>query len=189
LLKHFRDKDGLLHAVLSDGLNSLNSAIRLAIPRISKPRDQLALIVDMLLTFLDTNLAFSRVLLSEGDRLWETNLRTREFTAIIDGILGQMTQTGELRPDLSVRTVRAALLGALKAMLRERVLQQHARAAVSDDELRLTFSNFLSSCMSSTRHFSVGPVVPPPGEEEPWLNHYLELADMALRASGKIAEA
>ncbi|MBV9075759.1 MAG: TetR/AcrR family transcriptional regulator [Acidobacteria bacterium] len=187
LLKHFEGKRGLLQEVLSMGWQALNGAIRLAIPCISKPQDQLDLIVDMLLNFLDLNAAFSRVLLREGDRFLETNIGSREFAATLDAILQQMYTSGELRPDISPHAIRVALLGALKAMLLERALPQNKNTVASASELRLIFANFLSSCMSSQA--TVPPRPPSETDEGNWLNHYLELGDRALRVSGKVGEA
>jgi AcrR family transcriptional regulator len=188
ILKHFKDKNGLLQAILSEGWQPLNSAIRLATARIPVPADQLKLILDMLLSYLAQNGGFARVFLRLGDRLQETDPGTREFTEILDGVFEWMMAMGELSPGISPLAMRIGLMGALRAMLAERVLSAHGASFFSESELRTVFSNFLSSCTSASLS-QVSALIPEQKDEQPWLNHYLELADMALRASTKTGQA
>src|SRR5437868_14981433 len=55
LLKHFGDKNGLFAAVLSGGWQQLNFAIRLAIARIPSAAEQLSLLLDLVLHYLEVN--------------------------------------------------------------------------------------------------------------------------------------
>src|SRR5207248_11128238 len=84
LLKHFGDKNGLLAAVLSGGWQQLNFAIRLAIARIPSAAEQLSLILDMLLNYLESNKGFSQVLLRDGVRFIKLDDGTREFTELLN---------------------------------------------------------------------------------------------------------
>src|SRR5207302_3141592 len=142
LLKHFGDKNGLLAAVLSGGWQQLNFAIRLAIARIPSAADQLSLILDMLLNYLEANKAFSQVLLRDGDRLIELDGGLREFTEILDGVFEWMLATSE-SPSISPHALRVGLMGALIAMLRERTLVRQGASALSENEIRLVVSNFV----------------------------------------------
>src|SRR5437868_14952428 len=67
LLKHFKDKSGLLAAVLEQGWKELNAAVRLAIVRIGSPVDQLNLSFDMLFSYLEQDKNFRSVFLLETD--------------------------------------------------------------------------------------------------------------------------
>ena len=189
ILKHFKDKNGLLQAVLSEGWQQLNSAIRLATARIPAPADQLKLIIDMLLSYLAQNKGFARVFLRLGDRLHESDHGTRGFTDILDGVFEWMMAVGELYPGISPLAMRIGLMGALRAMLAQRVLSDHGASLFSESELRTVFSNFLSSCTRPAYQSQASALIPEQKDEQPWLNHYLELADMALRASTKTGQA
>jgi AcrR family transcriptional regulator len=191
LLKHFRDKLGLLQEVLNEGLRPLNSAIHLAIPGIAKPQEQLALIIDMLLSFIESNEVFSRVLLREADRVGETNPAIAEFNTILKQIFEQLLVGAELAPNVSPDALRIGLMGALKDMLRNRAFHQGENKVISHFEIRLTFSKFLSSCLRSSQPLALAlpSTMPSQIDEDPWLNHYLELADLVLQMPPKPGQA
>ena len=180
LLKHFGDKNGLLAAVLSGGWQQLNFAIRLAIARIPSAADQLSLILDMLLNYLEANKAFSQVLLRDGDRLIELDGGLREFTEILDGVFEWMLATSE-SPSISPHALRVGLMGALIAMLRERTLVRQGASAFSENEIRLVFSNFVSSCVRILEQpLTRVPEALVEQKDQAWVNYYLELADVAF---------
>jgi len=180
LLKHFGDKNGLLAAVLSGGWQQVNFAIRLAIARIPSAADQLSLILDMLLNYLEANEDFNQVLLRDGDRLIELEGGRREFAEILDGVFEGMLATSESRSRVSPHALRVGLMGALMVMLRERALVRQGPSAFSENEIRLVFSNFVSSCVRILQ-----PVTPVPDalveqKDQAWVSYYLELADVAF---------
>ena len=181
LLKHFGDKNGLLAAVLRGGWQQLNFAIRLAIARIPSAADQLSLILDMLLSYLEANKAFSQVLLRDGDRLIELDGGLREFTEILDGVFEWMLATSESPSRVSPHALRVGLTGALRAMLRERALLRQGASAFSENEIRLVFSNFVSSCVRILQQpLTRVPEALVEQKDQAWVNHYLELADVAF---------
>ena len=185
LLKYFKDKNGLLAAVLNAGWKEINSAIRLATARISTPTDQLRLILDMLLNYFEVNREFGRVFLREGERILDAEAGVHEFNKLVDGVFEWMMGIGELPSRVSPYALRVGLMGALKAMLRERALSTQSIAKFSESEMRMVFSNFMSSCMRTPEGIAPPEITVEQKEEEPWLNYYLELADMAFRAPVK----
>lgn len=183
LLKHFTDKDGLLHEILSEGWQELNSAIRLATTRIPVPAEQLKLIVDMLLAYVRSNAAFGRLFLFESDRVSRTDPVTREFAQTLESVFEWMMGLRELKPGISPRALRVGLMGALKAMLVELMVNPHDAQQFSETEVRILISNFLSSCTRPRYEEGSVAMTLDQTDEQPWVNHYLELAEMVLRSS------
>ena len=189
LLKYFKDKDGLLSAILNEGWQELNSAIRLATARISDPREQLKLIIDMLLQYLEIHRTFARVLLREGNRLPQSDDGTREFMKILDEVFEWMRLIGALSPGVSVSALRIGSVGALIAMLRARLFNEHPIPLFSETEMRKVFAHFLSSCVRPVDQTQLPSITAQQKDEEPWLNQYLELADLAFRTSSAVGQA
>src|SRR5205085_531903 len=53
LVKHFKDKQGVIGAILERAWQQLNSAVQLAIDRINNPLERLTLAVNMFLTTIE----------------------------------------------------------------------------------------------------------------------------------------
>jgi len=45
----------------------------------------------------------------------------RQFASLVDGLLGEMQRQGQIRPDLKLDAVRAALLGLTEGLVRDRL--------------------------------------------------------------------
>src|SRR5438067_3184407 len=114
LLNHFKDKPGLLAAILEQGWSELNKAVRLAIGRMASLSDQLKLIIDMLLSYLEEDRNFRALFLLETDRRDVLDRGAGDFAEILDGILGRMSAGGQVTSDMATRARRAALLWPLK---------------------------------------------------------------------------
>ena len=185
LLKHFKDKRGLLAAVLEQGWRELNGAIRLAIARIASPVQQVKLMIDMFLSYLERDKKFRRVFLLEQDHIPEAvaGSSADEFTGILDESFQRMMLAGELRPDIHPQALTSGLMGAIKSMLRDQVLGStaHRPLRYSESKVRLLFSTFLSSCLVRPSVATFDIMDPDLIEEQPWVNRYLDLADKMLQ--------
>ena len=62
LVKHFKDKQGVMAALLERAWEQLNPAVQLAIDRINKPLDRLALALNMFLSTAEKDPALRAVL-------------------------------------------------------------------------------------------------------------------------------
>ena len=182
LLKYFKDKPGLLAAALEQGWRELNTAIRLAIARMASLSDQAKLIVDMLLSYLEQDRIFRTLFLLESDRRDTQDRGAREFTKILERIFRDMSSRGELRPNIAPRALTSALIGALKNVLREHLLSGSPGDALSEAQAELLFSNFLSSCIARPRLIPIAKLGSEAQDEQPWVDHYLELADKVIYA-------
>jgi hypothetical protein len=50
----------------------------------------------------------------------------RQFASLVDGLLGEMQRQGQIRPDLKLDAVRAALLGLTEGLVRDRVVARRS---------------------------------------------------------------
>jgi len=182
LLKYFRDKPGLLAAALEQGWRELNTAIRLAIVRMASLSDQAKLIIDMLLSYLEQDRIFRTLFLLESDRRDTLDRGAREFAEILERIFREMSSRGELRPNIAPQALTSGLMGALKNVLREQLLSSAPADALSEAQAASLFSNFLSSCVAQPMLTPTTRVGPEAQEEQPWVDHYLELADKVIYA-------
>jgi len=152
LIKHFTDKQGMLAAIFEYAWEQINPAVRLATETIPSPKQKLKILVDMVLSFLEKDRALRALLLLEGRRLRGEGHMTMlvpgflEFVKILDGILKQMADQGELLADIHPQALRSGLMGLIEGMLRDQLLARTARfpASYSDADIRAVFSIFLS---------------------------------------------
>jgi AcrR family transcriptional regulator len=157
LLKHFGSKQGVLEAILQDAWGSINPALRLATESATSVQEKFRILVDMMLTFLGKDTEMRTLLLFEGRRIRHAGESVvlvpgfLEFVSIVDGILGQLAEDGDLAFNVSIQALRSALIGAIEGMLRDRMLAQSAGypASFSDPDMRTIVFQLLSA---STRH-------------------------------------
>lgn len=203
-IAHFGDKRGVMAAILSEGWTQINSAIRLATSKTSVPMGKLKTAVDVLISYLERDQAFRKLLLTETVTARENETLSPEagfsdFVKILDEIFAEMVRGGELSPQMHPQVLRSGLVGALQGMLRDQLLGEHGEAHVSFPEsaIRMVFANFLSSALTSSQPVEISApdvaVSTLPGWEETpldkqidqrWIHHYLDLAAIALGPHG-----
>jgi len=153
LVKHFTNKQGLLEAIFQDGWEQMTGAIQLTIERIPSPADKLRTIVDIVITFLQKDLDQSTVFLLEGRRKRGDGHMVvlvpafLEFIRIIDAVIAQMNDRGELAADIHPEAMRSALIGVLEGLMRDQMLARASRfpATYTEADYRTIFAIFLSA--------------------------------------------
>lgn len=153
LIKHFTNKQGVLEAIFEYAWEQLNPAIQLAIARNPSPTDKLRTVLDMVLSFLQKDRDLRTVFLLEGRRIRGDGHMVvlvpgfLDFVRILDGILKEMKERGELVPNVHPHAVRSALMGAFEGLLRDQMLVRtsHFPAAYSEADFRAMFSGLLSA--------------------------------------------
>src|SRR5437899_594472 len=124
LIKHFRSKQGILEAIFEHSWEQINPAVRLATESISSPRDKFKILSEMVLNFLNKDQQLCTLFLLEGRRIRDDGKLVilvpgfREFVKMVDAILDQLAEQGELSPDFHPQALRSALMGAIEGMLR-----------------------------------------------------------------------
>lgn len=154
LIKHFGSKQGLLEAVFEHAWEQINPAVRLAIERVSSPREKLKILIDMVTTFLAQDPELRILFLLEGRRIRGDGHMVvlvpgyLEFVKTLDGILKEMGTRNELEADVHPQALRSGLMGAFEGLLRDRLLARPSRfpASYSEADALAVFTRFLSSC-------------------------------------------
>jgi AcrR family transcriptional regulator len=190
LVKHFKDKQGVVLAILEEVWQQLNSAVQLAIERVTKPVDQLTLALNMFLSTVEKDEGVRAVLTLDGGSLRKSSgkpLMSRgyaQYAAILDGIVDQVVLQAQLRPDINPRGLRAALFGLLERFLKDELLRQSGEQTVGYSELDLQkmIASLLIGCLNVRE-----PAIAPPPEiygpdDEVWIKQYVGLAEKVLNA-------
>jgi AcrR family transcriptional regulator len=203
-ISHFSDKAGVLAEILTDGWRQINSAIQLATSKISSPRDRLKVTFDVVISYLERDQAFRRLFLMEAattheHRKLSPSAGFSDFIKTFDEIFGDMARRGELSTDVQPQVLRSALVGALKGMLRDQLLEQerHSPVSYSESVIRLVFFNFVNSALPIApvkTTVAEAPQLPTSDEltegtlemqlDQRWIERYLSLAAIALSPTG-----
>jgi len=158
LLKHFESKQGLLEAIFENAWRQINPAIRLAIDSISAPRHRMKMLIEMVLKFLSRDQELSLLFLLEGRRIRDDGKFVvlvpgfLEFVEVVDGILKQLAEEGELVPGIHPEAIRSGLMGAVEGLLRDQLLGRHIKyaAGFSEADIHAVCFRFLNSVLRST---------------------------------------
>ena len=153
LLKHFESKLGLLEAIFEDAWSRINPAVRLAIEKIASPRERLRVLIDTVLKLLGKDPDLLLLFLLEGRRIRSDGRFVvlvpgfLEFVQIVDGILNQAREAGELAPEIDIQAIRSGLMGAVEGLLRDQLLGQFTKypAGYSDADIRAVCLRFADS--------------------------------------------
>lgn len=155
LIKHFGSKQGLLEAIFEHAWEQLNPAVRLAIEKVSTPKEKLKILADMVLTFLGRDQQLRALFLLEGRRIRGDGQLVvlvpgfLDFVKLTDSILKELAARGELAPGIHPQALRSGLIGAFEGLLRDQVLARpsHFPASYSEGDARAVFDHFVSSCL------------------------------------------
>lgn len=137
LLKHFESKQGLLEAIFENAWSNINPAIRLATDSIPSAREKFRMLIEMVLNFLDRDAELRFLFLLEGRRVRDDGKFVvlvpgfLEFVGIVDGVLNQLAEEGELAPGIHPQAIRSGLMGAIEGLLRDQLLARHDRFPAS----------------------------------------------------------
>ena len=152
LLKHFESKQGVLEAIFEDAWQNINPALRLATESIPNAREKFRMLVEMVLNFLDKDPELRFLFLLEGRRVRNDGKFVvlvpgfLEFVGIVDGVLQQLADGGELAAGIHPQAIRSGLMGAIEGLLRDQLLARHNRfpAAYSNSDIHALCIRLLS---------------------------------------------
>jgi TetR/AcrR family transcriptional regulator, fatty acid metabolism regulator protein len=155
LLKHFETKLGLLEAIFDDAWSQINPAIRFAAESVATPRERLRVLIDTILSLLGKDQDLLLLFLLEGRRIRDDGRFVvlvagfLEFVQIVDGILSQAREAGELAPEIDPQAIRSGLMGAVEGLLRDQLLGRFTKypGGYSESDLRAVCFRFVNSVM------------------------------------------
>lgn len=155
LIKHFSSKEGLLEAIFDESWQRMSPAIRPIVETSRTPADKLTGIIELMFEAFERDPEVRALFLLEGRRIRRHGhmvVLTRGFihlVAVIDGVLQEMREAGQLREDLHLEAVRSALMGAFEGLLRDRLLAERIDypARYDKTEIREAFRALLRGVM------------------------------------------
>jgi AcrR family transcriptional regulator len=128
LIKHFGSKEGLLEAIFDQSWLRMGQGLRQILELPVSPLEKLRGLIELMISSLEADSELRSLMLLEGRRIRKHGhmvVLTRGFThvvGVIDGLLGDMRDAGQLRPDLHLQAVRSALVGAFEGLMRDQLL-------------------------------------------------------------------
>lgn len=151
LIKHFGSKEGLLEAIFEASWQRIGRTINPLVEQGASPLDRLKALTEMMISALERDHDLRTLMLLEGRRIRRHGhmvVLTRGFlqvVGVIDSLLREMRDAGQIRQDLSVEAMRSALIGAFEGLLRDQLLAERVEypARYSSTELRAAFSAVL----------------------------------------------
>jgi AcrR family transcriptional regulator len=158
LIKHFGSKEGLLEAIFDQSWQRMDRGVRHILETAGTPLDKLRGITELMITGLERDRDLRSLMLLEGRRIRKHGhmvVLTRGFTHVVDvldGVLREMREAGQLRPGLHLEAVRSALVGSFEGLLRDQLLAERAGFAAAYDgaELRAAFAALLEGFLVRT---------------------------------------
>jgi len=164
LIKHFGGKQGLLEAIFQSAWDHINPALRLATQSVPSPREKFRILTEMVLNFLHRDRELQTLFLLEGRRIRKNGELVSlvdgflEFVALIDGIIRQMAESGDLAPDINPEALRSGLMGAIEGMLRDLLLAESSQysARYSEADMRRVVFRFLSCSLTPRTDAALG---------------------------------
>ena len=147
LIKHFGSKEGLLAAIFDQSWQRVSKSLSGKLAQCETPFDKLRALAELMIDALEKDKDLRTLMLLEGRRIRKHGSMVvltdgfLEMVGTLDRLLGEMRDSGQLRPDLNVQAVRSALIGAFEGLLRDQILAERGNYPASYDsrDLRKAF--------------------------------------------------
>lgn len=152
LQKIFANKLGILQAIFEQGWARLGYNFQ-AIESVEDPKQKLGVLLDMIIAGLERDPEMKVIMLLEGRRVragGKSVMLTApylNFLSLVDRIILQMKERGQLKPGVHPQALRSALTGMFESLLRDQLLAHRMDfpARYSPDDVRKLFRLALDS--------------------------------------------
>jgi AcrR family transcriptional regulator len=143
LMKHFGSKQGLLASILDRGWAAIIQRVQ-ALERGAGPADRLVAMLEAMVIEMEHDPELKELMTLEAHRVRKDSRDVlmsrgyRQFTELFDGVLSEMRSQEQVRPDVNLEAVRAALIGMVESLLRDQVIagRSDLRAGYSFDDVQ-----------------------------------------------------
>ena len=157
LMKHFGSKEGLLEAIFEKGWETMNHVFE-AIEQLTSPAEKLQALMDLGVAGFNRDPELKLLLLLEGRRVRKegkavmTTAGFLRFIEVLDGLLIQMKQAGQLRRNLQPEAVRSALIGTFEGLMRDQLLAERMGypAHFTWEDVRQTYRAIVDSFIAES---------------------------------------
>ncbi len=131
MMKHFGSKQGLLAAIFDRGWVAIAERVQMAQKSASLP-DRLLGVLEAIAIELDNDADLKEIMMLEAWRVRKDNRDVllsqgfHRFADVVDGILSEMKDRGQIRSDVNLQAVRAAYIGVTEGLLRDQVVARRS---------------------------------------------------------------
>lgn len=136
LVKHFGTKDGVLEAIFEAGWEQMRLAFA-RVQTLETPLEKLRGIIAVVVDALEHDHELKELMLLEARRVRRQGHEVLmsagflEFIAMVDSVLAEMHERGELRAGLHPQALRSALIGMSEGVLRDGLIARRMGATES----------------------------------------------------------
>jgi AcrR family transcriptional regulator len=140
LIKHFGSKEGLLAAIFDQAWLRMGRSMGPALSQCPTPLDRFWALSELLISAMEQDKDVRTLMLLEGRRIRKHGhmvVLTRGYlqvVGVVDRVLQEMREAGQLRTDLNLEAVRSAIVGAFEGLLRDRLLAERSDYPARYDE-------------------------------------------------------
>jgi AcrR family transcriptional regulator len=142
LMKHFGSKQGLLVAIFDLGWAAITERIEAI--RTTSPADRLLAVLEAITVVLENDPELKTVSMLESRRMKKdgtdvlTTRGARQYRDLLSSILQDMRNEGQIRRDLNLDAVRAAIIGMAEGLWRDQVVatRSELRASYGFEDVR-----------------------------------------------------
>ncbi len=131
MMKHFGSKQGLLAAIFDRGWAAIAERVQMA-PRNASLAQRLFGALEAIAVELDNDSDLKEIMLLEAWRVRKDNRDVllsqgyHRFAEVVDGILSEMRDRGQIRSYVNLQAVRAAFMGMTEGLLRDPVVAKRS---------------------------------------------------------------
>ena len=158
LIKHFGSKEGLLEAIYDQAWQNFSRGLQHIQETQSSPLGKLRGLTELMIGALERDREISTLMLLEGRRIRKHGHQVlltsgfQQVLGVVDGLLKEMREAGQLRQDLHPQAVRSALIGAFEGLLRDQLLAERADypARYDGTELRTVYRVVLECFLATS---------------------------------------
>jgi AcrR family transcriptional regulator len=165
LMKHFGSKQGLLVSIFDRGWETIALRVRL-VPEDGDPSRRLSAVLEAIAIELEGDADLKDLMMLESRRVRKDGRDVlvsrgfQEFAAVVDSILSDMREQGQVGSDLNLEALRSALLGMVEGLLRDQVLARRSEfsANYTLEDVKKILDSMVPTAAHS--HMPLKPVTP-----------------------------
>jgi AcrR family transcriptional regulator len=152
MMKHFGSKQGLLAAIFDRGWAAIAERVQVA-QKSTSLSQRLFGALEAIAVELNNDSDLREIMLLEAWRVRKDNRDVllsqgyHRFADVVDGILSEMKNRGQILADVNLQAVRAAFIGMTEGLLRDQVVAKRSEfvANYSFDDVRMVLEILLSA--------------------------------------------
>jgi len=143
LVKHFGSKQGLLSAILDRGWSNIINRVQALQAGAALP-DRLLAMLEAVVVEMESDQELKELMSLEARRVRKDSHDVlmsrgyRQFSSLFDAVLSEMRGHEQIRSDLNLEAVRAALIGTVESLLRDQIVARRSelRADYGFDDVK-----------------------------------------------------